>query len=218
MRIIHRVAPYTMTSPERISALIKAVQYLCENNIPGDIVECGVWRGGSSMAAALGLLEKHSTDREIWMLDTYKGMAKPGDEDVDLRGGVALERFESSESKDGYSNWCYATLDDVKRNLESTGYPSVKLHFIEGKVEDTLPSHAPQNIALLRLDTDWYESTLHELVNLWPRLVPAGICILDDYGHWRGARKAVDEYFEANKLHVFLNRIDYSGRLIVKPN
>ena len=72
----------------------------------------------------------------------------------------------------------------------------------------------PERIALLRIDTDWYESTRHELVHLYPRLSPGGVLIIDDYGHWQGARKAVDEYFQAG---LFLNHIDYTGRLAIKP-
>ena len=84
-------------------------------------------------------------------------------------------------------------------------------------VEDTIPNQAPKEIALLRLDTDWYESTLHELEHLYPRLVSGGVLIIDDYGHWRGAREAVDEYIDKHKLKLFLTRIDYTGRLCVKP-
>jgi hypothetical protein len=108
------------------------------------------------------------------------------------------------------------SLEEVKRNLYSTGYPKDKLHFIEGKVENTIPGFSPEEIALLRLDTDWYESTKHELVHLYPRLVQNGILIVDDYGHWKGSAKAVDEYIKEKNLCVYLNRIDYSGRLAVK--
>ncbi len=98
----------------------------------------------------------------------------------------------------------------------STGYPKEKIHLIKGKVEDTIPENIPKEIALLRLDTDWYESTKHELIHLFPLLKPNGILIIDDYGHWEGARKAVDEYISDNNIHILLNRIDYSGRISVK--
>jgi hypothetical protein len=84
---------------------------------------------------------------------------------------------------------------------------------IAGKVEETLPEHAPESIALLRLDTDWYESTRHELEHLFPRVVAGGVLLLDDYGHWKGSRKAVDEYFAAQGITMLLNRVDYTGRL-----
>ncbi len=81
---------------------------------------------------------------------------------------------------------------------------------------DTIPKNVPEKISILRLDTDWYESTKHELNNLFPRLVSGGILIIDDYGHFQGSKKAVDEYFEENKISSFLFRIDYTGRLFVK--
>jgi O-methyltransferase len=119
---------------------------------------------------------------------------------------------------EGFGNyWCVAGLEDVKRNLYSTGYPKEKLHFIKGKVEDTVPGQAPENIAMLRLDTDWYESTAHELQHLYPRLAKNGVLIIDDYGHWLGSRKAVDEYFAKQSFCPLFNRMDYTGRLAVKP-
>jgi hypothetical protein len=85
-----------------------------------------------------------------------------------------------------------------------------------GKVEDTIPADIPEKIALLRLDTDWYESTKHELIHLFPRLQKGGVLIIDDYGFWKGARKAVDEYFAENNIQILLNRIDDTGRMAIK--
>ena len=110
----------------------------------------------------------------------------------------------------------YAPIMDVRSNMESTGYPLSLLHFVQGKVEETVPSSAPDQISILRLDTDWYESTKHELLHLFPRLSRNGILIIDDYGDWVGARKAVDEYFAAHGLKPFLARIDTTGRVYVK--
>jgi O-methyltransferase len=110
-----------------------------------------------------------------------------------------------------------APLEQVKEVLLATGYPKNKIHFVPGKVEDTVPGSAPDAISLLRLDTDWYESTKHELVHLFPRLARAGVIIIDDYGHWRGSRQACDEYFAENRVPLLLNRIDYTGRIALKP-
>ena len=206
------VRPFTMTSVERIVALTRAIEYIQRAEIPGAIVECGVWRGGSMMAAARALLEGHGPDRDLYLFDTFEGMSAPTVADRDHQGNSAAALLDRS-SRDDNEVWCYADLNDVRSNLESTSYPTTRLHFIEGSVEDTIPSHAPADIALLRLDTDWYESTKHELANLFPRLQPGGILIIDDYGHWQGARKAVDEYFSGS---VLLQRIDYTGRLVVK--
>ena len=107
-------------------------------------------------------------------------------------------------------------MEVVKKNIFSIGYDPEKIHFVQGKVEDTIPATIPEKISLLRLDTDWYESTKHELEHLFPRLSKGGILILDDYGHWQGARKAADEYFNNNHISIFLSRADYTGRIAVK--
>lgn len=101
--------------------------------------------------------------------------------------------------------------------MRKTNFPEANLIYVKGKVEDTLPVNKPAGkIALLRLDTDWYESTKHELNILFPMLVQNGVLIIDDYGHWQGCRKAVDEYIQENKLPLLLNRIDYTGRIAIK--
>lgn len=108
------------------------------------------------------------------------------------------------------------TLEEVRSNLLGTGYPAERVTFVKGRVEDTLPRVLPGPIALLRLDTAYYESTKRELEQLYPLLVLGGVLIIDDYGHWKGARRAVDEYFAASGLRPFLHRIDYTGRLVLK--
>ena len=214
--IIRAVRPYTMTSPERIFALIQSVKYIEKNNIIGDIVECGVAAGGSMMAAAITLINMNSTERKLYLFDTFTGMTKPSKKDISIFGIPASETFENMRITDNSSNWCYASLDEVKKNIYNTGYNIKNIHFVKGKVEDTLPQLAPKNIALMRLDTDFYESTYHELIYLFPRLEVGGVLIIDDYGHWKGAKIAVDEYVEKNNLKLLLNRIDYTGRIAVK--
>lgn len=207
---------YSTTSVERMYALYKAVEFVLQNDIPGDFVECGVWRGGSAMLIALALRRAQCTDRHIWLYDTFSGMTQPTTKDVSQFEGNARQRHEQSQTE-GHNSWCYASLDDVTANLARTGYPLDRMHFIRGRVEETLPVHAPEKIALLRLDTDWYESTKSELIHLYPRLVRRGILILDDYGHWEGAREATDEYFQTIPERPHLCRIDYTGRIAVKP-
>jgi hypothetical protein len=114
--------------------------------------------------------------------------------------------------------WCYASIEDVRQNILSTGYPEEKIYLVKGKVEHTIPKILPEKLSLLRLDTDWYESTKHELIHLCPQLSPEGILIIDDYGHWQGARKAVDEYFAEQNRKIYLHRIDYTGRIAVGVN
>lgn len=214
--ILRSVKNYTMTSPERVFAVLEATRYVINKKLPGSIVECGVWRGGTMMAIAQLLQLYIHFDKDLYLFDTFEGMPAPGDSDTDFRGRKAKSMFLAKKRTDNSSDWCYASLSEVKENLESTGYPVGKIHYIAGKVEDTIPDQAPDEISILRLDTDWYESTRHELIHLYPRLVNGGVLIIDDYGHWEGARKAVDEYFVNNGISLFLNRIDYSGRLTIK--
>ncbi len=217
LRTFQAVREFTATSTERLAGLVSAVEYIVDNKLPGSFVECGVWRGGSMMAAALTLLQKGDTSRDLFLFDTFEGMSAPTENDVMFDGQKAKDILDSVAPAEGFGNyWCVAGLEDVKKNLYSTGYPKEKLHFIKGKVEDTVPGQAPAQIALLRLDTDWYESTAHELKHLYPRLNEDGVLIIDDYGHWLGARKAVDEYFAAQPFHPLLSRLDYTGRISIK--
>ncbi len=214
--IYKRCQPATMTSVERMYALYKAVEYVVDAGIPGDFVECGVWRGGSVMLMAATLLAKGVTDRKIHLYDTFEGMAAPTAEDLDLDGKHADDLLAAAPDREELI-WCLAPLDQVKANLAEIGYPAENYSFIKGKVEDTLPGTIPGQIAILRLDTDWYASTKHELEHLYPRLIQGGVLIIDDYGHWRGSRQAVDEYFAVPGQKILLNRIDYTGRIGVKP-
>jgi len=213
---IRRVRAYTMTSPERLFALIQAVRHVCAASIPGDIVECGVWRGGSMMAVARTLLECGDSTRNLYLFDTFEGMSVPTSRDVAIDGQTADALLGSQDKGDPKSVWCYASLDDVKLAMLGTGYDGTSMHFVKGKVEDSIPNHSPESIAILRLDTDWYESTRHEMEHLFPRLVRGGVLIVDDYGHWSGCRQAIDEYLQERKVSLLLNRIDYTGRIAVK--
>lgn len=218
VRVLGAVNEYTMTSPERIAAVVSAVRHVVANEIAGDFVECGVWRGGSAMAMALTLAELGRTDRDLYLFDTFEGMSAPTAADVSHDGEAAAEKFVQRRLSEDSSEWCRAPLEDVQRNLAKTGYPAERVHFVEGKVEDTIPARMPAGaIAILRLDTDWYESTRHELEHLYPQLVRGGVLIIDDYGHWAGARRAVDEYIARHRLPIFLSRIDYTGRIAIKP-
>jgi hypothetical protein len=214
--LYRRVDSYTMTTPPRVYALVRAVEYVVARGVPGAIVECGVWRGGSMMAAALTLLRLGVTDRELYLYDTFAGMPPPSEADT-TRSGVRAADLLAQEDEDSHI-WAIASFADVRAAVLSVGYPEQRIHFVEGLVEDTLPAAAPEEIALLRLDTDWYESTKHELEQLYPRLAPGGVLILDDYGHWQGSRRAVDEYLAENRISLLLNRVDGTARIAVKPD
>lgn len=201
------VAPYTLTGPVRTVSLMRALRYIARHGIAGDIVECGVWKGGSMMAAARTLV-RLGEKRRLWLYDTFEGMSVPTPQDVSV--------FDVPADRGYRAPYLSIGLEDVRRALLGTGYDEELLTFVPGKVEETIPGRAPDRIALLRLDTDWYESTRHELVHLFPRLTRGGVLIIDDYGHWKGARKATDEYLEQNGIAMLLHRIDFSARFGVK--
>jgi hypothetical protein len=161
-------------------------------------------------------MKLQKTNHQIFLYDTFEGMSEPSEKDADLLGKGAKQLLNQSEKTTEDIMWCYAPIEDVKKNIESTGYPSQQVNYIKGKVEETIPQTMPGEIAILRLDTDWYESTYHELKYLFPKLVKGGVLIIDDYGHWQGAREAVDQYFKENNIHMLLNRIDYTGRIGIK--
>ena len=213
--IIDRVQPYTMTSPERIAATCHAIDHVTRYHIPGDFVECGVWRGGSTMAAALSYLRAGERLPKLHLFDTFEGMTKPTDVDRRCTDGQRAATLLAKSSKRSALR-AYSPIDEVRKNVVGTGYPADLIVFVKGQVEDTIPSMAPTEIAVLRLDTDWYESTKHELEYLFPRLSQGGVLIIDDYGHWEGAKKAVDEYFLSHKNPILLNRTDHTGRIGIK--
>jgi O-methyltransferase len=220
-RIVERALPYTMTGVPRLQATIDAVRYCVGRGVPGAFAECGVWRGGSVLAMILTLQELGAADRPIWLYDTFEGMTEPTEHDVSGYEPAALDTWTSAQ-RSGDRPWKEAFGHDrfdegtVRETLLSTGYPADLLRLVRGPVEETIPEHAPEELALLRLDTDWYESTRHELRHLYPRLRHGGVLIVDDYGHWEGARRAVDEHFAAEAEPLLLTRIDYTGRIAVK--
>jgi hypothetical protein len=212
LETIRLVRGYTLTSDEAVFALVRTVEHVVANNIPGALVECGVWKGGSVMAMAHTLLRLGDQSRDLYLFDTFEGMTQPTAEDRDFRGRSAEERLERNPDA-----WVYAPLEAVREAVLAVGYPPERIHFVKGRVEDTLPAQAPESIAVLRLDTDWYESTRHELEHLYTRVAPGGILIIDDYGHWQGSRQATDEFIAAHHLPLFLSRIDNWARLAIVP-
>jgi hypothetical protein len=217
-KTIYKVEDFTMTSRTRLVSLINSVEYVISRNIEGDFVECGVWRGGSIMAIAQTLVDLGIKDRKIWLYDTFDGMTQPTIHDVAAKTKKSAQDLLSKSKKIAGKNniHAFATIDDVKANLLSIDYPIENFNFIIGPVEETLAAAAPNSIALLRLDTDWYESTLTELVHLFPKVSIDGVIIIDDFGDWEGSSKAVTEYFGNIEKSYLMNIIDSAGRLIIK--
>lgn len=212
-KLISKIKNLTMTSIERQFSLIKSVEYVVKNNIQGDIVECGVWKGGNMVLVA-HILKKLKVLRHLWLYDTFEGMTKPSKFDKSKRSGKALHKFLIKKNGVNSSDWCYSSLNEVKKNLRHTKYPEKMIKYIKGPVENTLNNYQPSKISILRLDTDWYLSTKKELKILYPKLVKSGVLIIDDYGHWDGCKKACDEYFKDKK--ILFHRIDYTCRVGIK--
>lgn len=209
--IIKRARPYSMTRPASLFSIVEAVRYVEKNRVEGSIVECGVYMGGCMLTAALTMDAVGARGRDLYLFDTFEGMTAPTPED----GAVAGKLFQVKGGAQSIA--CRSPLEQVQQNMALSSYPTDRIHFVKGPVEDTLPAQAPERIALLRLDTDWYQSTRHELIHLFPRLVSGGVLLIDDYGHWEGVRKACDEYFGEHGIHMLLNRVDISVRSGIKP-
>ena len=207
----------SMVSRERLIATISACKYAVANNIEGDFVECGVWRGGNSIAAKM-IFEEYKSDKKVFLFDTFGGMTEPTIEDVRANGDKkAFTEFENNK-KDSHNEWCYASIEDVQQNFAKSGVDVSNVHFIKGDVCQTLldKTVVPGKISVLRLDTDWYESTRMEMNILYPLMSKQGVLLIDDYGHWDGARKAIEEYFQSSGVtRPMLHYTDHSGRAAI---
>ena len=205
----------SMTSPIARWEFIQAIRYIEANGIGGDIVECGVWRGGNLVIAGL-LRERLGFDRQIWAFDTFAGMTAPSVADFKPGEDLDVEKKFTSLDRGDRNEWCLASEQEVLANFEER-VGNRNLRTVKGPVEETLakPDNVPERIAILRLDTDFYESTKAEMEILYPRLEKGGVLIVDDYGEWAGARKAVDEYFAGQ--HVWLHYVTHTVRLMIKP-
>jgi O-methyltransferase len=217
-KIWERCQSFTMTSMARGYALFKAAEYITRTGVNGELVECGVWKGGSAMVMAMAMRHFGDSSRTLHLFDTFAGMTSPGGFDRSAASGqLVFDRWNLNRRDDGENNWARVTVDEVKTNLALTGYPQDKIVLHVGDVAETLPSVSLPAIAMLRLDTDFYESTKIELDHLYPNVARGGFVIVDDYGHFLGARKAVDEYLKSTASVPFLHRLDYTGRLIQIP-
>jgi O-methyltransferase len=219
------VARMCAQMPESIASTIRFVEYVVANNIPGDFVECGVWLGASPYVIAKTLLRLGESHRRIFMYDTYEGF--PSDEPIDIPYSPNDNLFQVLEDDAAYraagadvryssSDHMRSSMEQTRANVELAGYPSDKLIFVKGLVEDTIPEQIPDQIALLRLDTDLYRSTKHEFDHLYPRLSRGGVLVVDDYGFYLGSKQATDEYFKGHGIPLCLFRIDEHVRATLK--
>ena len=216
--IIREALTMSMTSVERLWALLQAVRYLEANGIGGDFIECGVWKGGSSFLMAKALQGLESEERAIWLFDTFEGMVEPTEKDRALDGKAAEVLLDRDRDRREESHiWAIASESEVRTNMAASGYPMRLVNLVKGDVKDSVRRESLPTVALARLDTDWYESTKHELTEIMPRMAHGGVVIVDDYGHWSGSKQAVDEWLSEADWKPLVTRIDYTGRMWVMP-
>lgn len=211
-----KVKDRTMNLHEKVYFLLESVRYLERHRIEGAIVECGVWRGGSMLAVAHMLSRLGAVQRDLYLFDTYSGMTEPNDRDTHIWAHKPATEIMATKDAASAPIWAAADVEDVRSGFSSVAYPAERLHFIPGRVEDTIPGQAPDRIALLRLDTDWYESTKHELEHLYHRLAPGGVLVIDDYGSWQGSKDATDEFLANTGEPLMLTKVG-RGRVAVRP-
>jgi O-methyltransferase len=190
-------------SLEHSDELFNELEYIRRNNIHGDFVECGVWKGGIILGIMEYLYYHNMMDRRVWLYDTFNGLTEPTEEDYEINGSHISTRrqWEQQRVNETTNQWCLSTLDEVKNNLSKSNFPKENVVYVVGDICETLKlqQNIPNEICLLRLDTDWYESTKMEMDVLYPKVVCNGVVIVDDYNYWNGSRKAIDESVDYKK-------------------
>lgn len=210
----------SMCSHNNLVTTLFACRHVVSAGIRGAFVECGVWRGGNAVLAA-SVFGRPGQERRVYLFDTFAGMNEPTEHDRRASDNSSAQSKYLETRTDTHTDWCFASLEEVKANFSACAVTTAHVRFVPGPVEVTLADPdiirplRDERIAVLRLDTDWYESTKCELETLWPLLSPGGICVIDDYGYWKGAQKAVDEFFSGRT--PFLQPIDSMARMMVKP-
>jgi hypothetical protein len=211
-----RLNNLSMTTTSNLYATVLACKYIIENEIPGDFVECGVYRGGHSIIAA-SIFKRYQVKKKVYLFDTFAGMTVPTKFDKkSSTGEPAIRKYDNTLTMN-YSNWAYSPLEEVERNFQDRHLSDYAI-FVKGDVLNTLLNtrNITNEISFLRLDTDWYESTKLELEILYPKLMRGGVLVIDDYGSWDGVLKAVNEYFSSPIRKPYLGVIDSSARLSIK--
>ena len=192
--IIYSCKPFTLTSFERLRQTVNTIDYMVKNNIEGDIIEVGVWRGGTVMAMLMKLKQLGVTDRHVHLYDTFEGMTEASEEDINPDGALAEPLMEAVPFFK-----CIASIEEVMANISRVGYPREFVHFHKGDIRKTDLTTIPEKIACLRLDVDWYELYKFCLPVFEPRVQPTAPITIDDYGYWSGCKKAVDDYLKDSK-------------------
>lgn len=203
-----------------------AIKYILENNLEGAVIECGVFDGNMELIWIKELMQNNAV-RDIYLYDTFNGMTTPCEFDFtapdskyfSMNKEELFRNWSAGKINEQTHSWCYAPLEKVKARLYATGYPPDHIHYIVGNVCETLKDKAniPNKIAILRLDTDWYESSKFELEQMYDHVVPGGVIVFDDYYHWEGQRKATDDFFKSRGLEYdFVDLKNHHVAAIIK--
>ena len=214
--LFKKVYPYTMVGYARLSNVYELANLVEKNKISGAFVECGVWKGGCVAVMAFEA-QKFGSGRKIWLFDSFEGLPEPTQKD----GPIAKEYAQNKAGGNLKTiDRCVGSLEDVKEIF----FKKLKLNpdniiIKKGWFQNTLPESKEKigKIAFLRLDGDWYESTKVCLDNLYDNVIIGGYVVLDDYGCWDGAKKALDEFFAERKINPELIKIDDTGVYFKKP-
>jgi O-methyltransferase len=211
--LVLRVKPkFTMVKTENLKTLYDLVRESKKLRLRGDIVECGVWNGGSAAVMGVASLEgsregsRHSQLRTLWLFDSFQGLPPPGDKDGEL------------EKRSYFAGWNRGDIELVKEVFDIVGFPFDKVRIIPGWFKETLQTAPIKDIALLHIDADWYDSVKTVLDAFFDRVVPGGFVVLDDYGYWQGCNQAVTDFFAQRGIEgVPIERVGRQGAYFQKP-
>tara|TARA_B100000989_G_scaffold286192_1_gene254606 strand:- start:1164 stop:1901 length:738 start_codon:yes stop_codon:yes gene_type:complete len=206
---------YTFKSKLEMWTIICCLRNIINQKIYGDIIETGVWKGGT-LILVKKILEDCDAKKKILGFDTFEeGFEKPGELDKKIKygfkknGSLYNKNFNHKKFENASLN---NTLSNIKKNCKNID----DLYLIKGKVENTLKKENIKDISFLMLDTDYYESTKFSLEKLYDKVSYNGIIYIDDYGNWKGAKQAVDEFFKRKKIQPFLIRTSSASRIFIK--
>jgi O-methyltransferase len=191
----------TMVGLRRLDNLATCVADVVRNEVPGDVIECGAWRGGASIFLEGALLTLGATDRTLWVADSFQGLPPPDTDTYPADAGD--ENYKHDE--------LVVSVDEVKANFDRYGLLLDNVKFLEGWFKDTLPTAPIEQLAILRLDGDMYEATWQSLTALYPKLSVGGYAIIDDYGYFPGCRKAVEDFRRQEGIAEPIVEIDWTG-------
>jgi O-methyltransferase len=191
----------TMIGLVRLNQLQAAIEDVITNNVPGDLIEAGVWRGGACIFMRGVLAAHHVTDRTVWVADSFEGLPRPSGEYPIDSSGIAFWE----------DNTLAISQEEVEKNFAKYGLLDSQVRFLKGWFKDTLPTAPFDRLSILRLDGDMYESTIQTLVALYRKVSPGGYVIVDDYGGIEGSCAAVEDYRNDHGITAPITRIDWSG-------